>query len=76
LVEKIMHMMGSDLTPLVRNQASNEIRNQFLSAEKARTRLGWRPGYTLEQGLAYTIEWYRRTIEARSLGALAAATVG
>jgi hypothetical protein len=33
---------------------------QILSAEKARTRLGWQPAHTLDQGLAKAIAWYRR----------------
>jgi CDP-glucose 4,6-dehydratase len=42
----------------VRNEATNEIRHQYLSAERARRVLGWRPLFTLEEGLGRTIEWY------------------
>jgi CDP-glucose 4,6-dehydratase len=35
-VQRIIALMGSDLDPDVRNQASNEIRHQYLSAAKAR----------------------------------------
>ncbi len=59
LVEKILRRMGSSLTPEIRNEASNEIRRQYLSAEKARRVLGWRPLFTLEEGLDRTIAWYR-----------------
>ncbi|GIV69765.1 MAG: CDP-glucose 4,6-dehydratase [Caldilinea sp.] len=59
LVEKILRRMGSSLTPEIRNEASNEIRHQYLSAEKARRVLGWRPLFTLEEGLDRTIAWYR-----------------
>ena len=38
---------------------SNEIKHQYLSAEKARKKLDWRPLYTLDQGLQETIEWYK-----------------
>ena len=48
-----------DLPPRVLNEASNEIPHQFLSAERARTELGWKPEYTVEQGLTETIAWYR-----------------
>jgi CDP-glucose 4,6-dehydratase len=51
--------MGSSLTPDVRNEARNEIRHQYLSATKARTRLNWAPSFTLDEGLAHTIQWYR-----------------
>jgi CDP-glucose 4,6-dehydratase len=60
LVKKILKMMGrEDLEPIVLNEAKNEIRHQYLSAQKAREVLGWKPLYTLEKGLSETIEWYR-----------------
>lgn len=60
LVTLISRLMGqSDLKPMVLNEASHEIPHQYLSAEKARTQLGWKPQYTLEQGLQETIAWYR-----------------
>ena len=40
--------MQSGLTPDVRNEASNEIRHQWLSAAKARELLHWKPLFTLE----------------------------
>ncbi len=58
LVEKLLGLMGSRLTPDVRNEASNEIRHQSLSAAKARERLGWWPLFTLDEGLRKTIPWY------------------
>jgi CDP-glucose 4,6-dehydratase len=59
LVEKILGKMGSSLKPDVRNEASNEIRHQYLSAERARRMLGWSPLFTLEEGLDRSIGWYR-----------------
>jgi CDP-glucose 4,6-dehydratase len=59
LVQRILVQMDSDLKPDVRDEASNEIRHQYLSAAKARELLGWSPLFTLEQGLRLTIEWYR-----------------
>jgi CDP-glucose 4,6-dehydratase len=59
LVERILQAMGSDLKPDVRNEASNEIRHQYLSAAKARARLDWAPMFTTEDGLTRTIRWYR-----------------
>ncbi len=55
----ILRKMGSTLRPEVLNQASNEIRHQFLSAERARTVLNWKPQFTLESGLDRTLAWYR-----------------
>ena len=59
LVRELTRVLGSDIEPLILNQAANEIRHQYLSATKARTMLGWEPLFTLEQGLARTAEWYR-----------------
>jgi CDP-glucose 4,6-dehydratase len=51
--------MQSRLEPDIRNEASNEIRHQYLSAERARRLLNWSPLFTLEEGLARSIAWYR-----------------
>jgi len=58
LVERLLALMNSDLRPDVRNEATNEIRHQYLSAEKARRRLAWQPHFTLDEGLRRTIDWY------------------
>jgi CDP-glucose 4,6-dehydratase len=60
LVERILELMGSDLKPEVRNEASNEIEHQYLSAAKARETLQWQPLFTLDEGLKRTIEWYTK----------------
>jgi CDP-glucose 4,6-dehydratase len=63
LVEKILSKMGSKLEPEVRNEASNEVRHQYLSAERARTMLQWAPEFTLDEGLERTIAWYREALK-------------
>ena len=59
LASCILEQMGSNLQPNVRNEASNEIRKQYLNADKARQVLGWHSLFTLENGLEKTIAWYR-----------------
>jgi CDP-glucose 4,6-dehydratase len=59
LVGKILQRMKFSLQPDIRNEASNEIRHQYLSAERARKLLNWSPLFTLEEGLDRTIDWYR-----------------
>ena len=66
MVELILRKMGSSLRPEVLNQASNEIRHQFLSSERARTVLNWRPRFTLESGLDRTLSWYREFLAAQA----------
>lgn len=58
LVNRILSLMKSNLEPEIRNEATNEIRHQYLSAEKARGVLGWQPVFTLEEGMKQTIRWY------------------
>ena len=58
LVERILKLMGSDLAPDVRNEATNEIRHQYLSAAKARKTLGWSPLFDLDGGLQKALAWY------------------
>jgi CDP-glucose 4,6-dehydratase len=64
LVERILRAMGSSLVPDIRNEATNEIRNQYLDATKAKTVLSWKAAYTLEDSLGLTIDWYRRYFDA------------
>jgi CDP-glucose 4,6-dehydratase len=64
LVNRLIGLMGSGVTPDVRNEASHEIRHQYLSAEKARKVLGWHPLFTLEDGLALTVNWYKEFLGA------------
>lgn len=59
LVDRILKLMGSDLQPDIRNEATNEIRDQYLSSKKAREVLGWEPMFTLDECLQRTIDWYR-----------------
>jgi CDP-glucose 4,6-dehydratase len=63
LVQQILILMDSKLIPDIRNEASNEIRHQYLSAIKARQVLGWRPIFSLEEGLRLTIDWYKIFLE-------------
>ena len=58
LVQRILALMGSDLEPQVLGEARSEIVHQYLSAARARSELGWRPLFTLDEGLRRTIQWY------------------
>ncbi len=49
----------TDLQPDIRGEAVHEIAHQYLSAQKARERLGWSPDYGLDEGLRRTVAWYR-----------------
>jgi CDP-glucose 4,6-dehydratase len=60
LVTQIVKLMDTNLSPIVQNQASNEIQHQFLDASKARNVLDWLPEFTLDRGLKQTINWYEK----------------
>ena len=65
LTHKIIALMDSHLEPDVRSEAKNEILCQSLSAMKARRELGWRPRFTLEEGLCKTIPGYKDFLERK-----------
>ncbi len=58
LVNKILQIMKSDLQPQVLNETSNEIKHQYLNAQKARDVLNWKPEFNLDQGIERTLAWY------------------
>ena len=58
LVRQILRQMNSPLEPVVLGQQGHEIRDQYLSAAKAREQTGWKPLFSLDEGLSRTIAWY------------------
>jgi CDP-glucose 4,6-dehydratase len=63
IVDEIGKVLGrTDLAPIIRSDAPNEIPAQWLDASKAASRLGWTPGLTLAEGLRRTAEWYRAVL--------------
>jgi CDP-glucose 4,6-dehydratase len=63
LVRHILNLMGkSELEPRILNEASHEIPRQYLDCAKARRMMGWRPSFTMDEGLRETIEWYRERL--------------
>jgi CDP-glucose 4,6-dehydratase len=59
LVQKILALMGSALTPVIASTAKAEVEHLRLDTSKARARLGWRAEVDFETGLRRTIAWYR-----------------
>ena len=61
ITNSILRLMNEDsLTPVILNEASGEIPHQYLSAAKASKMLNWSPGYTIDEALLETIDWYRK----------------
>ncbi len=59
LFEKMIAVSGkTHLKPIIKNEAKAEIRNQYLSSEKAKNLLGWKAKHAVEDALKETYEWY------------------
>ena len=65
MVDAIRAEMKSSLTPRILNEASNEIREQFLDSTKAKAMLTWEPRFGLEEGLRRTVRWYEKFLSVR-----------
>lgn len=59
LIEEIYKIVDKRPKYKILNEAKYEIKYQYLSSQKARKILKWRPKYSLEEGLKDTIKWYR-----------------
>lgn len=66
LVNRIIQLAGKEgqLAPrvLLQQKIEREIDAQFLSAEKAASRLGWRAEVELDEGLRRTLAWYEANL--------------
>lgn len=58
LVKRIYMFANKEPNYKILNKAKCEIRHQFLSSNKAKEMLGWKPKYTFNEGLKKTIKWY------------------
>ena len=54
-----------DLEPRVLNEKSEERIDTLYSPEMEQTILGWKSQFSLEQGLARTVQWYRENLERK-----------
>jgi CDP-glucose 4,6-dehydratase len=64
MVERVLRVLATDLEPEVLGEASNEIRDQYLSAARARS-MGWAPLFGIDDALERTVAWYRGALEER-----------
>lgn len=63
LVKIIYKLIGKKENYKILNQAKFEIKHQYLASRKARRILGWKPKFTLEDGLKKTINWYHQLLQ-------------
>ncbi len=72
VVRLILETIGKpSLKPVILNEATGEIADQFLDCSKARRLLQWRPSYDFAKGLQETIPWYRSRLESEGRGVIA-----
>jgi len=50
-----------------RNNTLHETKILRLNSDKAKTHLGWRPQYSIDQAISKTVEWYREFHENRNV---------
>ncbi len=69
IVGQVAKAMGKDPVNIqVLGNATGEIAEQYLSCEKARRLLGWKPVYGLQRGLEETCSWYAQFFNAEKDG--------
>jgi NAD dependent epimerase/dehydratase len=75
LAATILKSMGKDLPVVTENERvrpeNSEVERLCADASKARELLGWKPKYSLEEGLAQTIEWIQENNERYRRGVYA-----
>jgi len=63
VVEKVSKVMNKKIDVKVLDKAKNEIRDQYLSSEKAKKVLNWEAKHSFEEGVKKTIDWYKKYFE-------------
>lgn len=56
-----------DLVPIIQNNGSHEIKDQFLSCSKAKQLFNWQPKFGFDRGMTETIAWYTKYLTEKSL---------
>jgi CDP-glucose 4,6-dehydratase len=57
----------SYIEPRILNSAKSEIKDQHLDSSKAKKVLGWKSNFTLNDGLAETVNWYKSNLSKVAL---------
>lgn len=58
VLNKLFKIAAKKINYKILNQAKYEIKKQYLDSKKARIVLGWKPNFSLDQGLKKTLQWY------------------
>ncbi len=64
ITNMILQLMDrEDLKPIIKNEVSKEIPEQWLSSKKAKKILNWKVDFSIEEGLKETITWYKELLK-------------
>ena len=68
IVETIAQVAGTGIEPDIRGEGNprGEIDRQYVDSTRLRELTGWRPEFSLEDGLRRAFEWYREHPEVRA----------
>src|SRR5262249_13387359 len=68
MVRRILHLMKAALEPELRASARTRPFTSYLCADRARSLLGWKQHYELDEALQETIAWYREFFTTSTCG--------
>jgi UDP-glucose 4-epimerase len=60
LATKIGSIIGTSIDPIHEPSRPGDVRDSLADISRARNQLGFDPAYTLDQGLAETVQWFRK----------------
>jgi len=61
LFERLSTLLDYRIAPAYEPSRAGDVKHSYADIQKAQERLDFLPDFTLEQGLAKTVEWYRAT---------------
>ena len=59
LVDVLRNLTGSSIQPAFREERAGDIRDSLADISKAKNILGYYPQIKIEEGLKYTLEWFK-----------------
>ena len=63
LVSILKNLTGSSITPTYREDRPGDVRDSLADISKARTSIGYDPQIKIEEGLKYTLEWFKKHLQ-------------
>ena len=61
LAAKIIELTGKDFEPVYTDERPGDIKHSLADISLARKKLGYKPEYSLDEGLRITMDWYQFT---------------